>query len=124
MSQCSCDNCSGNCGSCGGCSKQLSLTRPELGMLQTLGQYPFLPVARKADDMTPIYLEETGYSPEDYSIVLQLLEKKGLIRIDYDAPLPGADMSAYTGYPVHGSFALTQRGQAVLEMLDIQGIQE
>lgn len=90
-------------------------------MLRTLGQLAFLPVARKADDMTPVYLEETDYAPEDYSAVLQLLEKKGLISIDYDASLPGADMSAYAAYPVRGSFALTARGQTVLDMLEIQG---
>ena len=39
-------------------------------------------------------------------------------------PLPGADMSAYRGYPVHGSIALTARGQQVLELLDVQGISE
>ena len=121
MSQCT--NC-GNCGSCGGCAKELSLTQPEIDMLRTLGQLAFLPVARKADDMTPIYLEETDYTPEDYSAILQLLEKKSLISIDYDAPLPGADMTAYKGYSVHGSFALTARGQTVLEMLEIQGAAE
>lgn len=124
MSPCSCDNCSGNCGSCGGCSRQLSLTQPEIDILLSLGQFPFLPVARKADDMTPIYLEEQNYAPEDYSTVLQVLEKKGLISIDYDAPLKGTDMSAYSGYPIHGSFALTERGQSVLQLLEIQGIEE
>ena len=114
----------GGCNSCGGCSRQLSLTRPELEMLQNLRQFSFLPVARKADDMTPVYLEENAYSPEDYSTVLQVLEKKGLISIDYDAPLKGTDMSAYKGYPVHGSFALTERGQSVLQLLELQGIDE
>jgi hypothetical protein len=37
-------------------------------------------------------------------------------------PLKGFDMAAYKGYPVHGSFALTERGQTVLEMLERQGI--
>ena len=100
------------------------LTQQEVDMLTTLGQFPFLPVARKTDDMTPIYLEESVYSREDYSLILQCLEKKALISIDYDAPLPGADMSAYKDCPIHGSFALTQRGQQVLEMLEIQGITE
>lgn len=118
MSQCT------NCQGCGGCAKELLLTQPEINMLNTLGQLAFLPVARKADDMTPIYLEETAYAPEDYSAILQLLEKKGLISIDYDAPLPGADMSAYKAYPVQGSFALTARGQTVQEMLEIQGVAE
>ena len=92
-------------------------------MLASLGQYSFLPVARKADDMTPIYLEEQTYSREEYSLTLQVLEKKNLICIDY-TPLPGADMSAYTGYPVHGSIGLTQRGQQVLELLELLGIGE
>lgn len=118
MSQCT--NCN-SCGNCGGCAKELTLTQPEIDMLHTLGQLAFLPVARKADDMTPVYLEETDYTPEDYSAILQLLEKKELISIDYDVPLPGADMTPYKRYPVHGSFALTARGQTVLEMLEIQG---
>lgn len=115
-------DCKGNCGSCGGCAKELVLTEAEITMLNALGQFSFLPVARKADDMTPIYLEDDSYSREEYSLILQCLEKKALISIDYDAPLQGADMSAYTGLPVHGSFALTQRGQQVLEMLEVQGI--
>ena len=91
-------------------------------MLQNLGQIPFLPVARRVDDMTPIYLEDTEETVETYSLILQCLEKKSLISIDYDQPLKGSDMAAYKRYPVHGSFALTQRGQAVLEMLEKQGI--
>ena len=114
--------CGGNCGNCGGCAKELVLTKQEVDMLYTLGQFPFLPVARRTDDMIPIYLEDTRYSREEYSLILQCLEKKALISIDYDAPLVGADMSAYKGLPVHGSFALTERGQQVLEMLEVQGI--
>lgn len=91
-------------------------------MLQSLGQIPFLPVARRADDLTPIYLEEDRQTRETYSLILSCLEKKKLISIDYDMPLKGFDMAAYKDYPVHGSFALTARGQAVLEMLERQGI--
>ena len=91
-------------------------------MLQNLGQIPFLPVARRVDNMIPIYLEETEETVETYSLILQCLEKKSLISIDYDMPLRGFDMAAYKGYPVHGSFALTARGQAVLEILERQGI--
>lgn len=72
--------------------------------------------------MTPVYLEDTHSTTEEYSLVLQALERKGLISLDYDQPLPGVDMSAYAGYPVHGSMALTARGQTILEMLEIQGI--
>lgn len=114
--------CSGNCGSCGGCAKQLYLTEGEIVILQTLGQVCFLPVARKADDMTPIYKEADA--PENVSLVLQALETKNLIDIDYKSPLTGFDMSAYAGYLVHGSIALTARGQTVLDMLEIQGIEE
>ena len=116
-------NCNGNCESCGGCGKELLLSRPELDLLQALSQIPFLPVARRADTMIPVYLEDTLHTREDYSLALRLLEKKDLISIDYDRPLSGTDMSAYAGLPVHGSFALTARGQAVVELLDRQGFE-
>ena len=114
--------CNGNCSSCGGCAKQLLLSQEEITFLNTLGQIPFLPVARKASDMTPVYLEEQVYSQETYTLILQALEAKGLIDLDYGKPLGGFDMAAYAGYPVHGTVALTQRGQMVVDMLDKQGI--
>jgi len=117
-----CKHCSGNCASCGGCAGILELTEGEIRFLQTLGQYSFLPVARRADDMTPVYLEGADYTLEEYSLILQCLEKKALVDLDYRTPLSGADMSGYAGYPVHGSVALTQRGYSVLEMLETQGI--
>lgn len=121
MTSCSA-GCCGDCGSCGGCAKALVLTQPELDMLTALGQFSFLPVARKVDNMTPVYLEDTRYTPEEYSQILQLLETKQLIDIDYGKPLVGADMTAYKDYPVHGSIALTARGQTVLDTIDMQGI--
>lgn len=116
-----CKNCSGCSGNCGGCGAQLLLGPDEVKVLEQFAQTPFLPVARKREDITPIYLEEDSFSQEAYSILLQLLERKGLISIDYDAPLKGADMSAYQGYPVKGSMALTKRGQDVLDALETQG---
>ena len=116
--------CNGNCGACSGCARQLTLTRGELDILMQLGQIPFLPIARKADDMTPVYLEDKAYSREEYSLILQVLEKKGLVSLDYDKPLSGMDMSRYKGLPVHGSMALTAKGQTVLEMIELQGMQE
>ena len=95
----------------------------EIRFLQELGQFSFLPVARKMSDMIPVYLENGEEKAEEMSLVIQCLEKKMLIDITYD-PLPGADMSAYKGYPVHGSMALTRRGQQVLELLEVQGISE
>ena len=116
-------HCNHNCASCSGCAAALELTDGEIGLLRELEQYSFLPVARRADDMIPVYLEDDLHSREEYSLILQCLEKKGLIDIDYRSPLTGADMSAYRGLPVHGSFALTQRGQTVVEMLAVQGIE-
>ena len=116
--------CGGDCNHCKGCAKELVLTMAEVAVLRMFGQIPFLPVARRADDMTPVYLEDSEQTKEVYSQVLACLEKKALISIDYDKPLAGFDMAAYKGYPVHGSMALTARGQAVLDMLDRQGIIE
>ena len=56
--------------------------------------------------------------------VFSELDKKGLIDIDYRQSLSGFDYSAYKGFPCHGSMALTQRGQTVVEMLELQGIGE
>ena len=119
-----CRKCSGNCASCSGCHSALELNRAEVAMLQKLGQLPFLPVARKADDPTPVYLEDKDYTREEYSLILQCLEKKGLISIDFDAPLKGFTGPAYAPYPILGSFALTLRGQQVLDILEIQGIEK
>ncbi len=117
-------NCSGNCESCGGCARQLTLTQGEIEFLQKLGQIPFLPVARKAANMIPVYREDADRTQEEYSLILQAMEQKGLITLDYDMPLKGFDMTAYKAFPVQGSMALTQRGQTVLDALERQGIYE
>ena len=113
-------NCSGNCGACSGCARELVLTQKEIDFLNLLGQYAFLPVARRMGDLTPVYLEDGD--PEERSLLLQLLEKKGLISLDYDKPLGGFDETAYAAYPIRGSMALTERGQKVLELMEYQGI--
>ena len=118
------NTCGGNCGSCGGCGASLTLSAPELQFLERLGQIPFLPVARRAYDMLPVFLEDDDLSAEVYTKVLVNLEAKGIISIDYDKPLQGVDMSAYAAYPVQGSIALTAWGQQVLETVQLQGIQE
>ena len=101
----------------------MELTEGEIRMLIQLGQIPFLPVARKMSDDIPVYLEDTEETQEDYSLILQCLDKRGLISIDYDQPLAGFDDAAYAAYPIRGSFALTLRGQQVVEILEYQGIQ-
>ena len=112
--------CNGNCSACSGCARELVLTQKEIDFLNILGQYAFLPVARTMGDLTPIFLEEG--EQEEMSLLLQCLEKKGLISLDYDKPLAGFDESAYAAYPIRGSMALTERGQKVLELMEYQGI--
>ena len=120
-----CGGCCGSCGSCGSSGSSgscMELTLGEIEMLRLLSQIPFLPVARRMGDDTPVYLEDAEKTREEYSLILQCLEKRGLISIDYDKPLKSFDDSAYASYPIRGSFALTQRGQQVVDLLDVQGI--
>lgn len=114
-----CKNCSG---SCGGCAKVLELTQGEIDLLQELAVYAFLPVARRPDDMTPFYPEGTEYTAEEYSAILMHLERKGLISLDYGAPVGTYPEEMYRAWPVHGSAGLTERGQEVVESLQITGI--
>ena len=114
-----CKNCSGGCG---GCAKVLELTQGEIDILQELAVYAFLPVARKADDMTPFYPEGESYSLEEYSAILVHLERKALISMDYGAPIGTYPTELYGSWPVHGSMALTRRGQEVVDSLNITGI--
>ena len=120
-----CNGCSGSCGSCGcgGCGggNTLELTEGEIRMLKQLSQIPFLPVARKMGEDIPVYLEDDAYAPEEYTLILQCLEKRGLIDIDYTAPLKGMNMEAYADYPIRGSFGLTARGQIAAELLEYLG---
>lgn len=122
MSDCK-GGCGGCCGNCGGCGSTLVLAAEEITMLRQLGQIPFLPVARSASSMEPVYLEEGELSPEKSSLALQCLAKRGLISIDFDQPLKGAYGPAYDAYPIKGSIALTILGQQALELLDVQGVE-
>ena len=114
--------CNGNCANCGGCARELVITPWEIEMLQKLGQIPFLPVARKMGDLEPVFLEDQDHSVEEYSLILQTLEKKGLITLDFSEKLRGFDDSAYSAYPIRGSMALTERGQLVLDLIERQGV--
>ncbi len=116
--------CNGQCAGCSGCAGGLTLSGEELDFLKLLGQIPFLPVARTADDPTPIYLEEGEKRAEECRLTLLLLEKKGLIEADFDRPLKGYAPLAGVNYPIWGSIGLTARGQQVLELVDIQGVEE
>lgn len=118
-----CDTC-GGCGggSCGGCGNSLEITELELTLLQTLWQYAFLPVLRKADDPVFVYPDAEPSRLYEYSLALQCLEKKGLIDIDFSKPLQNYTHPMMERYPICGSIGLTERGQDVLETVDIQGI--
>ena len=119
-----CNGCGGSCGSCGSCGgNTLELSEGEIKMLKTLSQIPFLPVARKMGDDIPVYLEDDVYTQEEYSLILQCLEKRGLSDFDYSAPLKGVDMSAYSAYPIKGSFGLTARGLVAVELLEYLGVE-
>lgn len=118
-----CAGCSGNCGGCSGCAGSLVLTPEEIQVLQVLEQVSFLPVARRADSMDALCLEEEVRHIENITRILAMLEKKALIDLDYRSELKGFDYRAYGAYPCRGSMALTQRGQTVLEILAIQGVQ-
>ena len=118
-----CGNCGGDCGSCSGCGGTLVLTEGEIEMLRTLAQIPFLPVARRMEDAAPVYLEDDNHTQEEYSLILQCLEKKDLISLDFDKPLKGFDDTAYAAYPIRGSMALTARGQQAAELLELQGVE-
>ena len=120
-------SCGGNCGGCSGCSGcggSLELSRKEMDFLGLLGQVAFLPVARKMGDEQPVYLEDGAEHQQENALILLLLERKGLISLDYDRPLKGGNTQVYSAYPIQGSIALTTRGQQVLELLDYQGYTE
>ncbi len=114
-------SCNGNCASCSGCGRELELTKGELDFLYKLGECAFLPVARNLGEDTPVFPENTS---EDFSLMLQCLEKKGLLSLDYDLPLKGFSHPDYDRFPLRGSMALTQRGQAVLELVEYQGFRQ
>lgn len=110
-------HCAGNCECCGGCGRSLELTRQEVDCLRRFGQIPFQPVGRRTDDPAPICPDGA-----EGSLILQLLEKKGLISLDYDQPLSRCAWEGYSRLPIRGSAALTARGQQALDWIEYQGI--
>lgn len=114
----------GSCGGCGGCGGALELTEAEVALLRRFAQLPFLPAARRWDSEVPVCLEEDiPGGTEACSAAILGLEQKGLIRLDYDMPLVNFDYKDYGQYPCRGSMALTARGQAAVELLEIQGVE-
>lgn len=115
-----CENCEG----CGGCGRrEIVLTPPEAALLRRLGEVAFLPVARRYDGETPVYLEEADYAPAEYGEALAWMQLKGLVSLDYDLPLKNFGYAAYGDYPLRGSAALTAAGQEAVEVLEVRGIE-
>ena len=114
-------SCNGNCASCSGCGRELELTQGELKFLKQLGEVAFLPVARNMGDLNPVFPEN---NTEEFSLLLQCLEKKGLVSLDYHLELKGYSHPDYDSFPIRGSMALTERGQKVLELVEYQGVRE
>lgn len=110
-------HCQGNCECCGGCGRSLEVTQQELDCLRSFAQAPFQPVGRSFGDPAPICPEGA-----EGSVVLQLLEKKGLISLDYDQPLAGCTWAEYSRLPIRGSAALTARGQETLDWIEYLGL--
>ncbi len=113
----------GGCESCSGCAggTQLVLTPGEIDLLLRLGEFSFLPVCHRQEDRLPVYREEQTYTEAEYAAIINALWQKRLISLDYDLPLANFPYDAYADCPVHGSMALTLRGQAALELLEVQG---
>ena len=120
-----CDTCSGcsGCAAGGSCGRALTLTSGKRDFLMELAQVPFLPLARKASEESPVYLEAGEENRDAYAPLLLSLARKGLISLDYDIPMKRYP-AGYEAYPILGSISLTNRGQQVLDLLDIQGITE
>lgn len=146
------------CGGCGGCCcHHTALTEREEAFIRCLAQIPYLPVTRfllrstksehlESVALEPVYLLDIGDSMEhvqESGNVLRSLEEKGLITLDYDAPLQGYDYQTFLDSHVYryfqetveeakarqdflydigvmeqGSMALTQRGYAAADLID------
>ena len=112
------------CGACGSCGGGLTLLPAELALLRELAACPFLPVGLDSAAGEPVYLENGAEQAAEYSRAVSLLEKRGLVRVDYGIPLSGFDYAAYARCARKGSIALTARGQSIVEVLEVQGVAE
>lgn len=110
----------GNCGACGGCAAaRLALTGDELDLLDRLAQAAFLPLVWHRDGQ-PVFPEDGGRA-EALGAAAAGLARKGLVSLD-ELPLDNYDYTAFAPCR-QGSMALTARGQAAADLLDIQGIE-
>ena len=114
-------HCGQCCGSlCGSYGNRIPLSDAEIEILLELAQYSFLPVASNDHD-TPVFRESSSRSEADYAATLLDMQKKGLIRIDYDIPLSNYEYQLYSDCRHHGSMVLTSFGQDMTEQVWIHG---
>ena len=95
----------------------------EADLLRLFAQIPFLPVVRQSGCEYPVFLDAAIGPVEALGPAVIALSQKQLIQLDYDLPLLNYDYSEYEPCCCKGSMALTARGQAVVELLEIQGIE-
>lgn len=122
--QAACPGVGTHCGACcgGACGRELILTEDEVALLKRFGQVAFLPVVKNCESGEVILpdAEDTGSG----GLAAYGLGQKGLISLDMDIPLSNYDYGKYSAGFHCGSAALTGGGQAALEQMDIQGIEE
>lgn len=104
---------------CSGCQRNPALNPLESTLLDVFSVTPFLPVAidRQSGRML---LMGPELEPNTAGLALRMLQRRGLVRVDADLPLPNTDYSGYKDQ-AHGSAALTARGQEFLDSMEYQG---
>ena len=107
------------CGACcgGGCGTLPEALSPgERQLLELFGQLAFLPLVRHRESGL-VTLLGTDLSESAGRLLLSLLQRRGLVRLDGDLPLTNYDYSAWGGAWERGSAALTAAGQDALDEL-------
>lgn len=113
------------CGSAAGCSTApgcgaVILSPLEVKLLSRFAELAFLPAACPSGEDTP-YCPDLPGSAADNTATLLSLRAKGLITIDPELPLQGCSYRGCETFARKGSMALTARGQAAAETLEITG---
>ncbi len=125
--------CSGSNGihNCGCQDRTIYITEDEKTFLTRLSQFAFLPLARfvmlssQTDDavsiaLAPVYLNDKDDSSDtvkNNGELLQSLEDKYLITLDYDLPLKNGDYSMYEESGLYRDFRETARAGVIQDGL-------
>lgn len=82
-------------------------------------QVPFLSVSRRGDTGISVLLGDGADELDAFGFAVIGLQQKRLIQLDYDIPLKNFGYEKYRQFPCCGSMALTAKGQAVAERLEM-----